>query len=195
MLSDRHVMIDVTSLGSTPGSSILGIAMIGFQPGCISCGMDIWERSLQKLHVSISLESCLAAGLSISADALKWWMLQPEAARKNVFGQSQAEISIAEGCRRAASFIERLGPDCRIWSDDVVDSISVLDAGMRKVGIQPPWSSRRIRDTRTVFEVAGIEDSWRHDEPVIDAMAQAAKLSAALVALTDRAQPLAAIAA
>lgn len=194
MLSNRHAMINVKALGSTPGSSILSIAVVNFQPDCIVSGMDLWRRSIHSLQVNTSLESCLAAGLLISADALKWWMFQSDEARQSAFGQSRIEVPILEGCRRAASFLERLGQDCRIWSSDATSNISILEAAMRTVGIKPPWSSEQVRDTTTILEVANIEDSWRHNEPVTDAWTQAAKLSAALVALTDRAIPLAAIA-
>lgn len=184
MLSDRQAMMDLETLGSAPGCPILSIGIVEFVPETIRQGLDAWRASLNTFKVNISLESCMAAGLTMSAQTIKWWMFQPEAARRDAFDSAADEISLLEACQAAAFVIDDM-KDVRVWCHGAPFDVPILGAAMRAVGVKEPWNFRKVRDTRTIFEIAGIEYSGTYHEPVLDATAQAEAVSHALIKLAD----------
>lgn len=50
------------------------------------------------------------------------------------------------------------GHDIRIWSHGPQFDISILAAAYEAVGLPVPWHYRAPRDTRTAFDLAGIDD-------------------------------------
>jgi hypothetical protein len=183
MLYDRHAMLDIETLGSTPGAPILSIGIVDFHPANFAQGAEFFGRSLHSLKVHVSLESCLAAGLEISAATLKWWMFQPEQARRDAFDRADLEVPLAEACLKVNEFISGMGDDIRIWSHGAPFDPPILDAAMRAVGVKPKWNFRRLRDTRTIFDLVGIDYAGVHHEPILDCTAQAEAVSAAILTL------------
>src|SRR5262249_10164630 len=47
----------------------------------------------------------------------------------------------------------------KIWSHGVTFDVVVLDTAYRKIGRPPPYEFRNARDTRTLFDLAGVEYS------------------------------------
>lgn len=58
-------------------------------------------------------------------------------------------------------------PDLRIWSHGPQFDISILAAAYEAVGLPVPWHYRAPRDTRTAFDLAGIDDhsTWLKQYP------------------------------
>lgn len=62
-----NIMLDLETLGTCPGSVILQIGAV---------------RSNNGLERTITIDSCLRAGLTVDGDTIGWWLRQSEAARR-----------------------------------------------------------------------------------------------------------------
>src|SRR5690554_2606812 len=68
----RDVMIDLETLGTTPGCSILSIGAVAFDENGLGA----------EFYCVVSRESCQKYGLHEDRETLKWWENQSEEARK-----------------------------------------------------------------------------------------------------------------
>lgn len=62
---------------------------------------------------------------------------------------------------------DRQSPDIRIWSHGAAFDPPILAAAYAAVGLPVPWHYRAPRDTRTLFDLAGISDhsGWLDQYP------------------------------
>lgn len=165
-----NVMIDLETLGTTPGSAILSIGAVMFGPAGLG----------DELYTPISLASCTAAGLTIDPVTVAWWMKQSDAARAAAF-RDDAE-PLPRVLLRFAEWFERAEAE-RLWCQGANFDAPLLEAAYCACGMTPPWKFWNVRDTRTLYELADVKvDRARgtHHNALDDARAQA---EAAVVAL------------
>lgn len=174
-MTDRHVMLDLETMDTAPTAAVIQLGAIEFDvPG------DQCHNHFQR---TISLQSSLLAGGTMSPDTLAWWRRQSDAACLSVSSNAdRLEPALSE-------FSTWLPEDAYIWSHGASFDIPVLDHAYRSLGMKPPWDHRRVRDTRTVFWLAQEWADWRMPETITahtalaDAISQAATLQSALTRL------------
>ncbi len=148
----HHVSLDIETMGPTPGSAILSIGAYTFNPWS-DAPMNNWN-----FYVEINLKSCTDVGLTIDPDTVSWWMQQPDDARKVFENQSNPYLKSALP-QALLSLNECLHqfPDARIWCHGASFDPGILEAGYRACGMKPVWKYTNLRDTRTIFELAGLD--------------------------------------
>ena len=148
----RHVMVDIETLGTQPGSVIVSIAAVEFDPyGESSQALD------ETFSINVCLESAQRAGLKISATTMLWWMGQTkEAQTKTFFKEGRATLGYALGLFN--KWLEKRGEDVRIWAHGAPFDPVLLTTAYEACGNEPSWQFRNIRDTRTLFELADMKD-------------------------------------
>lgn len=67
-----HLMIDLETMGITPGSAIVQIGLCAF---CLD------DETMQSKSIRVSLQDCLDHGLTVDAATILWWFRQDEDAR------------------------------------------------------------------------------------------------------------------
>lgn len=166
----QHLMVDVESLGNTPGCQLLSIGAVWFDPMNDAYG--------DELYIPIKCEK--AMGLHVDPDTVAWWAKQSDAARK-VFSDSRA-ISTIEACVAYQEFVEKgAGKGTYFWSHGASFDYPLLAAVFKAQGftmIPPYWQSRC---TRTIYDAAGIDSkrelaemrTGAHHNALDDARAQA----------------------
>jgi len=179
-----HVMIDAETLGTKPGCVIMSIGVITFSPWLWAESEKAWADDITKLKLHVSRQSCLDAGLTINPQTERWWADQPEEARQDAFGNAHLEIPLLDACNRVRDFIlgiaEHKGTyPGRVWCQGLTFDLPILAEAMDRVGVREPWHHRYGRDTRSVYEEAGIDYSGVFHEPIKDCIAQAAHVSEA----------------
>lgn len=140
----RHLMVDIETLGTRPGSAIVSIGAVVFTAGGVAAE---WE-------CNVELQSCVDAGLTLEAETIKWWMGQTEAARSAAFGvrglpirQALNELFIWASDHRVASF----------WSHGATFDLVLLHEAALRCGASPLLQDFRLaRDTRTLYEITGV---------------------------------------
>lgn len=138
-------MIDLETLGTQPGSVILSIGAVLFDP---SKPAD--ECLGNELYSVVSRESCEAAKLEISQDTLAWWEKQSAEARA-VLTQAldgATSTTIGEALTMLAKFIPE---GARVWSNGANFDQPLLDVAYNRCGINLPWKYWNSRCYRTVL--------------------------------------------
>ena len=156
----NDLMIDLETAGSTPGSAILTIAAVWFdaraEPTEAPRGFSDTDPNI--LYERVSLASCLAAGLTVDADTLSWWMQQSADARREAFDASLPRLNLAVMLNNLAAFLTPAQRQYgRIWSHGSCFDIPIVEAAFRALARPIVWQYWNIRDTRTLYEAAGIE--------------------------------------
>ena len=138
----NDVMIDLETLGTLPGSVILSIGAVMFDP------LDPRGTIGQTFYRVVSQASCLAAGLTTSASTLEWWSMQNAEARK-VLAQSQSDEAweLTDALMALSDFIPK---NARVWSNGANFDQPLLDVAYNKVDIKLPWEYWNSRCYRTI---------------------------------------------
>lgn len=139
------LMIDIETLGTSPGSAILTIGAVTFDASTGAFG--------QEFSAAISVKSCEAAGLTVNLDTIIWWMGNTDTARKEAFGGSEP-LLLALG--RLALFVKQSAPQ-RVWAKPPSFDLVLLEAAYAAVKMAAPWHYRTPRCVRTITDAAGVE--------------------------------------
>lgn len=173
-----NVMIDIETMGKTPGSQILSIGTVVFYgPGRVSRGRE-WI---------ITSRSSLVAGFTRDEGTIEWWDRQAPQARKlltDVDGENAVPLAAA-----LAGLAEVVAGGRILWSKGVGFDFPILEAAYLRCGWgAPPWHYRQLRCYRTLAalrpEIEPVIDLQQHGA-VNDAIMQANHAAAILAALGD----------
>lgn len=140
-----HLMLDLETMGNASNSSIVSIGAVEFDLQTGLLGREFYEV--------VNLQSCLDKGLIINASTLYWWLMQGEAARKQICKPSDSLQCVLE---KLKSFMGCLG-DFQIWGNSARFDIGILESAYRALGYESitlPWNFRNERDVRTLVSFA-----------------------------------------
>lgn len=123
------LMIDFETLGTSVDSAIISMGAVRFN-------LDSNEIDDSAFYASISVDSNLEAGRTISESTLIWWMGQSKEAQK-VFTEPKMTLEIALG-----EFFEWFGEaddNIRVWSNGADFDIPMMAHAMKHFGWELPW--------------------------------------------------------
>lgn len=167
----RHVMIDIETLGLEPGSVILSIAAVAFDPSPALEPEVIFDAT-------ISVADGLKFGMKINPSTVAWHIDQGSlggGCRQRHFNTVQDALEV---------LWVRIGPDDIIWANSPNFDCVLIEDAARRVGLQPQWHYRNLRDLRTAlaanptFDKATVPFVGKRHDPVDDCMHQIALLRA-----------------
>lgn len=132
----RHVMIDLETMGTTPGSAIVSIGAIVFDPRYGKVSKETFYRELdwedQERH--------------ICPETTEWWKGQSDEAKAAHYGLDSLDDVLKE-------LTEWLPKDCKVWGNGATFDISMLEDAYRQYEIEIPWKFWNVRDCRTVLDM------------------------------------------
>lgn len=164
------VMIDTETLGTSPGAAILSIGAVMFGP----------EGIADTFYASIQLASCTAVGLTIEPATVQWWMSKSDQARAAAFAADAQPLPVVLIAFRQWIIEQNANfPWCHGASFDV----PLLEVAFKACGIPVPWEFWNVRDTRTLYDLAGVRVDRRngtHHHALDDAINQAEAAARAL---------------
>lgn len=140
---NRHVMVDIETLGSKVGSVILSIGAVEFAPG------------YQEFYRRIELATAVLAGLSIDPNTVKWWTEQDAEARHAAFF-CKGGMYISTALEDFTKFVDK---DTYLWAKGPDFDCVLLHAAYEKLGMKIPWSYRNTRDVRTITALSGVKEN------------------------------------
>lgn len=166
----HNIMVDLETLGSTPGCSILSIGAIAFDPS-----IGVGDRTFE---IVINRQSCRDAGLHEDADTLAWWDKQSPAARAVL---AQAELLSTAPLGEALSLFDAFVADhgartVRIWGNGSDFDNAILAAAYRAAGLTPCWSfwnNRCYRTLKNLRPEIKLDRHGLHHRAIDDAISQA----------------------
>ena len=143
------IMIDLETLDNRPEAVVLTIGAVRFDPR----GTGVVERL--ELRPTIE-EQTEIHNRTISEDTLQWWAQQSPDALEEALGD--------RGRQPFAECMETLYKFCwnrrAVWSNGATFDIVMMEHAWRQTSsrvVQIPWQFWTIRDTRTLYEVAGVK--------------------------------------
>ncbi len=160
-----HIMVDLETMGATPGSAIVSLGAVAFDPVAGTLGEEFYRV--------IDLASCQRAGLSVDAGTIGWWLQQSEAARAELVRPDAERLADVLGWF-AAWWRRQQGQF--IWGHGANFDEPLLAAAFRAAFVQVPWEYRDARCTRTLFALTGEKPNREqgvHHNALHDARAQA----------------------
>jgi hypothetical protein len=140
-----HVMVDLETFGKTPGHVIRSVGAIAFDPIRGTLG--------ETFYANVDRASCEAIGLLVDPATEAWWAEQGEAAR-TVLDPNQ--IPVADVLKAFGDYWKATGAR-RLWAHGAPFDPPFLEAAYRAAGLETPWRYYDVRDTRTVYDIGGVE--------------------------------------
>lgn len=168
----RDVMVDLETLGTVPGCSVLSIGAVAFDA-------DADAVSESTYGICILRSSCLDAGLFEDVATIDWWAKQdPDVAQILDLAQDpEIAVPLSDALTDFSFWLAGYGPDVRIWGNGADFDNPILAAAYRAAGIDLPWESYSGRCYRTLKNLRRDVPFVRigsHHNAVDDAVSQAA---------------------
>jgi hypothetical protein len=163
-MSKTRVMLDLETLGTTVGSSIISVGAVKFGN----------NKIFDKFYKVVDMRSCEKYGLKIRARTLLWWLSQSEEARKEFIGES---FDLKKVLGDFSYWVS--DHDCEMWGNGVGFDNALLSFAYECVGINKPWNFRGDRCYRTIkslFPQIRINDIGVKHNALNDAESQAIHL-------------------
>jgi len=168
-------MVDLETLGIKPGSAILSIGAVLFDP----------DKKLPKkvpekktFYQNIEIKTSLAMGLTVDQSTVDWWKKQDKKAQDIL---KVDKITVQKAFLNFRLFFSQ-NKIVYIWSHGSGFDVVLLEEGYRKIEMMFPWKCWNIRDTRTIFDLAGIRCDHKegiHHYALDDAINQARSIQKA----------------
>lgn len=180
-----HVMLDLETMGTAPGSMIAAIGACTF----------VTDAPRQTFYARVELRGQDRLGLTIDPDTVLWWLAQDEPAREELTHPSLRRhrqplaAALTELHNRIRWWSE--GRELRLWANGANFDPGIAETAWRACfpGTAPAWRYHEVRCVRTLLELAGVD---RKAFPprvahhaLHDALAQADAAEAAFHALLD----------
>jgi hypothetical protein len=163
-MGEMHLSTDIETLGTVPGSVILSIGAVAFDPVTGAIETPFYRNLL--------VEPQTAVGASIDDRTVQWWAGQSDAARERLNHQKTHPQPALEAL---ADYWKR--HDCRfVWGHGAGFDVTLLESLHRAFSVPVRWRFQDVRDTRTLFDVAGVgvrREKGLHHDAADDAVNQA----------------------
>jgi len=148
------VMLDLETLGTRPGSVILSVGAVVFEPYGRGLGAQFYRN--------VDKGSCWLLGMTEDQETVRWWAHDDRADARAALKRDQC--SITDAVRSFAHFFKTYS-GVQIWGHGSCFDVVLIEDAMRRCKVEIPWSFRNVRDTRTLFDYSGFETSWTNEPP------------------------------
>ena len=159
-----NIMIDIETLGTKPGCTILSIAAVPFA----YASTEDYEPFYQK----ISETSCASYGLCSDIDTVNWWGRQSAEARTEAFSGTR---DLKEVLEEFTAYLQQW-QGCKVWGNGASFDVPLLEAAYSACDMQPPWkyfNSMCYRTLKTLYpQIPFVPARIKHNA-LHDAIAQA----------------------
>lgn len=161
------VMLDLETLGTKPGSAVLSIGAVEFDPSTYELGREF--------YVVIDKESSLDYGLTVDPETVAWWEKQDPAARTVL---TEKGVPVEEALRQFSEFMSPNSSET-LWGNGSDFDNVLLKAVYDNAGVTVPWSywnNRCYRTMKNMFKQCKLRRTGTHHNALDDAKSQATHL-------------------
>lgn len=142
----KHVMVDIETFGSRPGSVIASIGACIFYPD----NLGVTQSAADHFYVNIDRDDSIRAGLKTDAATLKWWAERTPEARAAL--KDPEPIPAYEALMRFGTWLPH---DPFLWSHGATFDVVLIAEAYHILGFKSlPFKYWNVRDTRTIFAAA-----------------------------------------
>ena len=141
----KHVMLDLETWGTTPGSALRSIGMVQFDPRTAGFGAEF--------YCNLCREDQELYGATTDQSTVKWWASQSKAAQ-DVLENDQ--IKLKDACEQVVTCFKKTKVT-HVWAQGSNFDPVLLEASMGLCGVKVPWRFYNTRDTRTAYNIASLD--------------------------------------
>jgi len=138
-----HVVIDLETLGTRPGSVVLQIGAESFR-------LNPSELNpISGFSLCIDPELSRAAGFTVDEETKHWWHNQNPETRRDVFSGTTSPF---QALMEFGTYLKGLGDKSRVyvWGNSPRFDCGLLEAYYHHYALEIPWEFRNERDLRTL---------------------------------------------
>lgn len=167
----KHLMLDVETLGTDPRSVILSLGAVLFTEEKIEAGFYCTLDVNEQLKVYKR---------QVSAETLSWWLDQGAAARSVI--DAPEKIALGDGLQRLIEWLETTTDtnSLLVWANGASFDLPLLATAFSDTNLKAPWRFWNERCFRTLKAMArsvpAPERAGTHHNAVDDAIFQATHL-------------------
>lgn len=143
-------MLDIETLGTASDSVISQVGLVYFDPEAGIIG--------DSLNLQVDLENAMTSGATVTADALEFWLKQPDAARHSLLRPGSSE---AITVYKITQFIHN-PQEVNVWANGAAFDIPILENLFKRNNTPIPWSFRNVVDFRTWKKYVAPGKNVRH---------------------------------
>lgn len=140
----QDVMIDLETLGTAADSAILSLGAVVFDPATDKISDDAY-------YATISLDSNLSSGRTISQDTVSWWMKQSPGAQE-IF-HTKDKLPLSEVLEEFSDWLA--DKEYTVWSNGADFDLPMLAHAYARAGMKVPWKYSNTRCFRTLKNLPG----------------------------------------
>lgn len=143
-----HVMIDLETMGTSCIAAPMSIGAVVF---------TMQGEILEKYHTGIELQSCLDIGMELDVGTVEWWMKQSKENQDRVMGLNKKTIRYAlDGLIDVLNSSKLNRYMTCMWSHGSIFDMVIVENAFKLLGRKEMWwKFSNVRDTRTLFDLAG----------------------------------------
>lgn len=161
-----RIMVDLETLGESPGSVIVAIGAVKFGNG----------KLLETFYERVDAQSCVDAGLRLEVGAVMFWLKQSDEARLEITLPGHSLRQVLEWF---SAWVGNSDPE--IWGNGASFDNTLLAAAYDALRMPRPWRFSRDRCYRTLkahYPAAPLARTGTHHNALEDAKSQAQHLMA-----------------
>ncbi len=139
-MNDQNFMLDLETLGQTPGSVIVAVGAVEFGDGKI----------IREFYERVDAESCVKAGLKMDVATVMWWLEQSDAARAEIV---RPGLPLSEVLTKFGVWLDhdtQAAGQAKVWGNGAAFDNAVLKAAYEALRLPVPWRYSGDRCYRTV---------------------------------------------
>ncbi len=150
--TSTNIMLDLETLDTSPYSIIVTIGAIKFD---YLTKLPKFEELTEKnsFYRRLNIESSEKHGFTRSAETMEWWNKQDKAVRDEAL-TTEPRFDLKKVLK---DFKIWAGDNTKIWSHGATFDCVILQEAYKIMNITPPWKYWDSRDTRTVYDLAGLK--------------------------------------
>lgn len=164
-MADKHVMVDLETMGLRPNAAIVSIGAVHFDESSV----------IDTFHTAVSLQDCLDCGLTTDQSTVDWWMKQSVEARSS--WQRDDAPKLLDALRDFSQWCLKGSSDRSVhpWGNGADFDMVLLKSAYSALEADPPWryyNHRCFRTLRGVFPIAEPPRLGVHHSALDDALHQ-----------------------
>lgn len=136
----NNIMIDCETMCNKPTAAIVSIGAVQFDINTGETGKTFYQN--------INLQSCIDAGLTLSASTIMWWMDKDKAAQNSLLNNTKRIEDTLAGLSIWFSEFN----DFQIWANSPSFDCVILKNAYNSLGQDLPWNYWNERDCRTLVQ-------------------------------------------
>lgn len=149
--TERHLVLDLETLGTKANSCILTIGALVFDPYKTDLIDYINNKSenspdISILYKKISIDSCVDLGMTVDDETIKWWSKQNEAAIEEAFSDDDRH-----DIKDVLLELNKFSRNCtKFWAKSPSFDCNIIEDAASKLQIGVPWAYHQTRCIRTI---------------------------------------------